>query len=243
METIVVWRHKKKVVKELFDHLSLSAILLGAGTISWLCVHVIKKGGNYFLILQGNSAAPRSKSPKGSFSATFPLSQRLPVISRMIELLVSTWCGFFETRSSKLQRGPGTGGRRRCFPLISADADDAEDDAGGRYAEQLLDHAPRRRGCCSCRNARVRLFLSFRRLFGCRMSRNHGNHNRSQCSSLNTEGDRTAPFNMQSRAEGGWGGGCRCGRGRCISWYFGAFSFIATIKMHSCLILMQIEAV
>lgn len=80
----------KRVVKELFDHLSLSAILLGAGTISWLCVHVIKKGGNYFLILQGNAVAPRSRSAKGSFSATFPLSQRLSVISRMIELLVST---------------------------------------------------------------------------------------------------------------------------------------------------------
>lgn len=131
------------------------------------------------------------------------------------------------------------------FPPHSVAADDAEGDAGGRYAEQLLDHAPRRRGCCSCQNARVRLFLSFWRLFGCRMSCSHGNHNHSQCSSLNTEGDKTAPFNLHSRAvraEGG-GGVCRRGRGRCISWYFGAFSFFATIKMHSCLILIQIEAV
>lgn len=93
------------------------------------------------------------------------------------------------------------------FPPDSVAADDAEDDAGGRYAEQLLDHAPRRRGCCSCQNARVRLFLSFWRLFGCRMSCSHGNHNRSQCSSLNTEGDKTAPFNLQSRAVRAEGGG------------------------------------
>lgn len=131
------------------------------------------------------------------------------------------------------------------FPPDSTAADDAEGDAGGRYAEQLLDHAPRRRrGCCSCQNARVRLFLSFWRLFGCWMSCSHGNHNRSQCSSLNTKGAKTAPSTCRAeQSEQRVVGVCRCGRGRCICRYFGAFSFLATIKMHSCLILIQIEAV
>lgn len=34
----------------------------------------------------------------------------------------------------------------------SVAADKVEDDGNGRYAEQLLDHARRCSGCCSCQN-------------------------------------------------------------------------------------------
>lgn len=34
---------EKNMVKQLFDHLSLPAILLGAETMAWLCVYIFKK--------------------------------------------------------------------------------------------------------------------------------------------------------------------------------------------------------